>query len=1050
MYEITAEQETTEEDEKSLYFGSLEIAQLESKEMTEALIDIEVKHSTSTASSIITCKIDTGAEGNVLPIALYRKIAQQPSNENLCLQNSDTVIRAYGGTTIPQYGTCQLLVSHNSKSELSTFHVVKCEGPAILGLPSCRALQLVTLNCELNVLSTKEMADGDRKLREKILEDFAECFKGVGCFQGEYTITTDPDVPPVIHPPRRVPISLKEKLKEELVNLEKQGILAKVVEPTDWVNSCVCITKSNGSLRLCLDPKDLNKAIKRPHHATPTLDDVLPKLNGAKYFSILDARSGYWTIKLSTESSFLTTFNTPYGRYRFRRLPFGLVCAQDVFQRKVDETFGDLPGVTGIADDIVVVGYKEDGSDHDQNLRAVLQRAQETGLRFNPDKLRVKCTKIKFFGNVIGSHGLEPDPEKVKAIEKMDVPQNKKELQTFLGLATYLGRYTPRLSTIAAPLRDLCKQDTEFIWGPEHTKSFESLKNTLTSPAVLQYFDEKKPVTIQVDASLRGLGAALLQENGPVEYASKALTETERRYSNIEREMLAVLFGLERFHYYVYGRRVQVQTDHKPLVSIYQKNICNAPPRIARMVLRIQKYDVELVYTPGKDLQLANALSRVSPCPGREIEGLRISVHEIHQEINATPTRIAEIREATAQDPLLKHLKKIILDGWPDTRQECPENLHAFWNYRDELCVEDGMILKGARVFIPKTLQHEVMKQLHYAHQGVEKCKMRAKRSVFWAGINKDIEEAVKRCSQCQQNKPQQQKEPMLPHDIPKRPWHTLGTDLFHCKGQNYILVADYYSKFPVVKKLTSTTSSAIILQMKSIFSEFGIPSKLISDNGPQYASEEFRKFTVEYGIKHQTSSPNYPQSNGFSERMIQTVKQVITKSADPYMAMLCLRATPISSNLPSPCEMLNGRPYQTNLPSAKFHVEGETTEKLHERQCLQKKYYDQGARELPPLVKDEPVRILSEGKWEPARVISHADAPRSYNVQTPDGGVYRRNRRHLRQTSNTAEATDTPQAASADKAPPLAPSSEPTVEVARRPHREIRQPKRFEDYVTK
>ena len=176
-----------------------------------------------------------------------------------------------------------------------------------------------------------------------------------------------------MHPPRRVPEALKERLRKELDSLVMQGILAKVTEPTDWVNSLVCVTKSIGALRLCLDPKDLNRAIKRPHYFTPTLEDILSKLRGARYFSILDARSGYWNIKLDKESSLCTTFNSPFGRYRFLRLPFDLICAQDIFQRKVDETFGDLPGVTGIVDDIVVHRY--DDHDHDKNLRAVLQRA---------------------------------------------------------------------------------------------------------------------------------------------------------------------------------------------------------------------------------------------------------------------------------------------------------------------------------------------------------------------------------------------------------------------------------------------------------------------------------------------------------------------------------------------------------------------------------------------------------------------------------------------------------------------------------------------------
>ena len=261
-----------------------------------------------------------------------------------------------------------------------------------------------------------------------------------------------------MHPPRRVPEALREPLKKELVSLVEQGILAKVTEPTDWVNSLVCVTKSTGALRLCLDPKDLNRTIKRSHYFTPTLEDILPKLNGAKCFSILDARSGYWNIKLTQESSLLTTFNSPFGKYRFLRLPFGLICAQDIFQRKVDETFGDLPCVTGILDDIVVYGYNSDFSDHDENLPAVLQRAHETGLRFNLDKWKFRCTPILFFGHIIGAEGLQPDPRKIGSILSMDPSTSLADLQTFLGMVQFLSSFIPDLASIAANLWALTKK----------------------------------------------------------------------------------------------------------------------------------------------------------------------------------------------------------------------------------------------------------------------------------------------------------------------------------------------------------------------------------------------------------------------------------------------------------------------------------------------------------------------------------------------------------------------------------------------------------------
>jgi hypothetical protein len=332
--------------------------------------------------------------------------------------------------------------------------------------------------------------------KENLIKRYGDCFEGIGCFQGEFHITLDPSIPPVVHPPRRVPEALREPLKKELDSLVEQGIIAKVEQPTDWVNSLVCVTKSDGSIRLCLDPKDLNRAIKRPHHFTPTLDDVLSKLNGATCFSIIDARSGYWNIKLDQQSSLYTTFNSPYGRYRFLRLPFGLVCAQDIFQRKVDETFSGLAGVTGIADDIIVYGYKSDHSDHDENLHAVMQRAHETGLKFNIEKCQIRCESIPFFGHVVGADGLRPDQKKVEAIRSMDPSNNVADLRTFLGMVQFLSRFVPDLATFAADLWALTKTTS-----PEHDIAVDRIKNAITSPKSLQYFNSSEPVTIQVDAS---------------------------------------------------------------------------------------------------------------------------------------------------------------------------------------------------------------------------------------------------------------------------------------------------------------------------------------------------------------------------------------------------------------------------------------------------------------------------------------------------------------------------------------------------------------------
>ena len=476
--------------------------------------------------------------------------------------------------------------------------------------------------------------------------------------------------------------------------------------------------------------------------------------------------------------------------------------------------------------------------------------------------------------------------------------------------------------------------------------------------------------------------------------------------------MLAVLYGLEKFHYYAYGRPVVVHTDHKPLEAIFKKHVATAPPRISRMMLRIQKYDVQIQYVPGKDVPVADALSRISSCHGDNVPGLDITVHEVLLNLNVSPTRVPQIQEETTKDTTLSVLSKIITEGWPERRAECPTYLHPYWNYRDELTVSNGLILKGSRIVIPKSLQPDVLQQLHYAHQGAEKCKLRAKGSVFWANINRDIEEMVKSCSPCQHHQTLNSKEPLLAHEVPPRPWHTLGSDIFHWNAADYLLVIDYYSKFPVIRKLLNMHASTVVANLKSIFEEYGIPSKMVTDNGTQYTASIFQEFSRAYGFAHVTSSPLYPQSNGLSERAVQTVKRLLQKSKesnlDPHLAMLCLRSTPLSHDLPSPAELLNSRTYQTNLPavSSQFSsANGDLNAKLQNQQDQQKAPYDKSSKSLPRLPPQSHVRLFDPVNkvWQPGIIQSAASTtPRSYMVETEKGSVLRRNRKHLRPTGES------------------------------------------------
>ena len=317
-------------------------------------------------------------------------------------------------------------------------------------------------------------------------------------------------------------------------------------------------------------------------------------------------------MRLDEESSRLCTFNTPEGRYRFLRLPYGIQSAPEVYHKTIHMIFEHIPGVDTMMDDVIVWGSTR--QEHDERLRQVLDKTREVNLKLNKDKCEFAGKSLTFVGDVVSEEGVKPDPRKTSAINNMERPKNKDDVRRFLGMVTYIAKFVPQLSTQSAPLRILLEQKNEWIWSHEQEQCFLKLKEILTSEPVLKFYDPERSTRISADASQYGLGAVLLQQHDeqwlPVAYASRALTSAETRYAQIEKELLASLYACERFHQYVYGQAFEVETDHKPLVSIMAKTLNDCPIRIQRMLIRLHKYDVHMTYTPGKYMYAADTLSR--------------------------------------------------------------------------------------------------------------------------------------------------------------------------------------------------------------------------------------------------------------------------------------------------------------------------------------------------------------------------------------------------------------------------------------------------------
>ncbi|KAL2083766.1 hypothetical protein ACEWY4_021539 [Coilia grayii] len=275
----------------------------------------------------------------------------------------------------------------------------------------------------------------------------------------------------------------------------------------------------------------------------------------------------------------------------------------------MDQILKGLQGVASIADDIVI--YGKDKEEHDRNLTALMEQAAEAGTVFNSDKWIIKQNHVSFFGNLYTDSGIKPDPTKIRDIQKMPTPQNKDDLHRFLGMLTYLATYIPNFAEKAHTLRGLLKNDAMWIWEADHQKCFDDLKSAITEDACLKYYDASTPLTLKVDASQKGLGIALVQNNRPIAFGSKTLTDCQSRCSNIEREMLAIVYGMQRYHTYLYGKSFTVITDHKPLVTICSKPLHAAPPWLQRMLIKTQGYNYEVKYRPGVDMVPADTLNRL-------------------------------------------------------------------------------------------------------------------------------------------------------------------------------------------------------------------------------------------------------------------------------------------------------------------------------------------------------------------------------------------------------------------------------------------------------
>lgn len=712
-------------------------------------------------------------------------------------------------------------------------------------------------------LSPKQQVD----LNALIDATFISMGTNLGCTHlVEHEIKTDS--PPIKQ--RYYPISptLQKYVDLELDKMISDGI----VEPSSsaWASPIVMIKKKDSTYRFCVDYRRLNKVSQRDAYPLPYVSSTLDKLRDARFLSTLDIKSAYWQIPVAESSRPLTAFTVPNrGLFQFRRMPFGLHNAPATWQRLIDRVIGiDLePFVFTYLDDVIICTNTFEK--HIEVLQEVLFRLVNAGLTLNRDKCCFCKPELCYLGYVVNHDGLLVDPRKVEAILQIPTPASVSEVRRIVGMASWYRRFVPNFSTVVSPLTSLLRKNSKFVWDRDCQQALDAIKEHLVSAPILACPDFSLPFIIQTDASAYGLGAVLTQESPDGEkvicYISRSLSKSERNYSTTERECLGVLFAIEKLRPYIEGSKFTVITDHYSLKWL--NNIKDPIGRIARWSVRLQQYDFDIIHRKGKDHVVPDTLSRAVPV----VDAVDVP------------------NPAELQDPW--YLRMI---------QNITENPRRFplWRVSD-----DNRIFKYVSVpypdlandadswkaVIPKDQRQEIISRLHDSptagHAGVNKTLVRICQKFYWPKMRKDVASYVRRCEICARTKPEQRapRGLMGGHTQISRPWEVMCTDIIgplprSSRGYTHILVvADCFSKFPLVFPLRAATAAAVTKNIEeNVFLLFGAPSRLICDNGVQFRSREFQNMVERYGCKISFTAYYHPQANP-TERINRVLKTMLS-----------------------------------------------------------------------------------------------------------------------------------------------------------------------------
>jgi transposase InsO family protein len=981
----------------------------------------------------ITCTPDTGATRTVVAGSTARrlKFTTTPTSAKLFSAKSGETMESGRRCTFhaqPDGGnkvTIDALVSEDlHDSMLVSWHDLTAMGVLPEDFPN--VARKVGAASNANDAAVHDKAADVERIRDSLLGEYKDvlCDKFPPGFitQGEpVQIAFRDDVqvrPHHVYTTRAIPIHMKEEADKLINDLLDRDIICRLDEhtTTEWLHRGHFVPKPSGGVRLVTDYSKMNRCIVRPVHPFPSPDVIFQSIEGgARWFAKLDALHGYFQIPLHKDSQPYTAFLLPQGRFMYRVAPMGLNPSGDWWCCRSDQALAGLPGVIKLVDDVLVQASSL--CELEQRLAAVLQRCREHKLVLCRKKFVIGQT-VPFAGHIVCSGGVRPDPDKLQALAEFPAPIDLTSLRGFLGMANQLGTYVPDLAHATEPLRALLRKGTAWTWTPEHQRAFERVKNLLTSGALVSFFRPELQSLILTDASKKGLGFVLLQEGSDgrrlVACGSRSLTPAESRYAPIELEALAVVFAIEKCQFYLQGspKAFKVVTDHKPLVGLFQKPLAEvANPRLQRLRLRCVEANIDVTWQAGKLNIIADTLSR-SPvfAPAQQDECVMGEASEsIAQRIRET-AGLSGLIAAAESDTKYQTLIKAVTSG------VVPAD-HSVTQFRpswDRLGVQDldGSTLvmyDSTRIVVPASYRRAVLDSLHTAHSGLTKTLTAARQAYFWPNMSKEIEDKIRSCSACQEDRPAQRAAVPAPPPPVSLPMEEVNLDLFQYGGNSFLVVVDRFSGFPLVHPLRkNTTTEAVVKKLSEWFNVWGLPQVIRSDGGPQFSSAEFARFCANYDIAHELSSPYYPQSNGMAEAGVKNCKSLMKRCAstgeDLGTALHAFRNMPRADGV-SPAQLMFGRRLRTQMPLAPQLYEWTNPSELY---CQKRIGPSVGGSRLPRRFREGEKVLVQDpvkSKWpkratvlgEHNRSYASKELPRSYIIKMEDGAVTRRNERLLR-----------------------------------------------------